>query len=104
MTNEPKDQVANPHFPGEIELYGDPGIASFDARVPKFLMILYIVMPIWGFFTFYYFWNGSLGWFDRGYWHQLQIAANTTFPIENQNMRLEEPIPPEQIPTTKQLK
>ncbi|MFI5344314.1 MAG: hypothetical protein ACHQUC_08855 [Chlamydiales bacterium] len=23
---------------------------------------------------------------DRGYWYQLQIAANTTMPYENQNL------------------
>lgn len=75
--------------PGELELYGDPGIASYDAKVPKFLWVTYLLLPIWGIFTFYYFWNGSLGWFDRGYWHELQIAANTTFPIENRYMMLE---------------
>jgi hypothetical protein len=86
MPHEGKDKVEDPHFPGEIELYGDPGIATFDAKVPKFLIATYLIWPIWGMITFYYFWNGSFGWFDRGYWHELQIAANTTFPIENQNM------------------
>lgn len=71
----------------EIELYGDPGIASGDAKVPFFLKFSYIFWPIWGIATFYYFWNGSMvGWVDPGYWDQLQIAANTTFPIENQYM------------------
>lgn len=73
----------------EAELYGDPGIASYDAKVPKFLLLTYLLLPIWGVVTFFYFWNGSLGWFDRGYWHELQIAANTTFPIENMTMVLE---------------
>ena len=86
MAHEGKDKVEDPHFSGEIELYGDPGIATFDAKVPKFLLWTYAILPIWGIVTFYYFWNGSIGWFDRGYWQQLQIAANTTFPIENQNM------------------
>jgi hypothetical protein len=104
MSHPNKDEIAEPHFPGEIELYGDPGIASFDAKVPKFLLIMYLILPIWGLITFFYFWNGSAGWLDRGYWHELQIAANTTFPIENQNMRLEEPIPAEQIPPIKQMK
>ncbi len=71
---------------GEIELYGDPGIATFDAKVSKFLIATYLLLPIWGFVTLYYFWNGSFGWLDQGYWRELQIAANTTFPIENQNM------------------
>ncbi len=71
--------------PEEIELYGEPGIASLDAKVPKFLFWTYIILPIWGLMALYYFWNGSRGWFDRGYWRELQIAANTTFPVENQN-------------------
>lgn len=70
----------------ELELYGDPGIASYDAKVPKFLIWTYIVLPIWGLATWYYFINGSVGWLDRGYWYQLQIAANTTLPYENQNL------------------
>ena len=86
MPHEGKDKIADPHMEGEIELYGDPGIATFDAKVPTFLKFTYLFWPIWGIITFYFFWNGSLGWFDRGYWHELQIAANTTFPILNQNM------------------
>jgi hypothetical protein len=86
MSQEVKDKVEEPLYSGEIELYGDPGIATFDAKIPTFLLATYIIMPIWGLFTFYYFWNGSIGWFDRGYWRELQIAANTTYPIENQNM------------------
>jgi hypothetical protein len=74
----------------EIELYGDPGIASYDAKIPKFLILTYILLPIWGIATGYYYWNGSVGWLDRGYWHQLQIAANTTLPYENQNIEAEE--------------
>lgn len=91
MSQEGKDQVELSHVPDEIELYGDPGIATFDAQVPKFLKFTYLFWPIWGIITLYFFWNGSLGWWDRGYWHELQIAANTTFPIENQNM------PPENL-------
>lgn len=70
----------------EIEFYGDPQIESKDARIPKFLLLTYWILPFWGIFTFYLYWNGSSGWLDRGYWHQLQIAANTTFPSQNQNM------------------
>lgn len=86
MNSEEKEKIGK----DEIELYGDPVIASYDAKVPKFLKITYAILPIWGFITLFYFWNGSTGWFDRGYWHELQIAANTTFPIENQNARPEE--------------
>lgn len=89
VSNQVSDKVEEPHYSGEIELYGDPGIASFDAKVPTFLILTYMVLPLWGIVAFVYFWNGSLGWFDRGYWHELQIAANTTFPIENQNMKVD---------------
>ncbi len=74
------------HETNEIEFYGDPDISSRDAKVPKFLILTYAILPFWGLLTLYYFWNGSAGWFDRGYWHELQVAANTTFPIVNQNM------------------
>lgn len=53
---------------------------SFDAPVPKWLLWSYIILPIWGLITLYIFWNGSWGWLDRGYWKELQQAANTTFP------------------------
>lgn len=88
MAQQEQDPIEDPHFSGEIELYGDPGIATFDAKVSKFLLATYLILPIWGLISLYYFWNGSIGWLDRGYWHELQVAANTTFPIENQNMML----------------
>lgn len=65
--------------------YGDEGIKSLDAKVPKFLIWTYAILPIWGLITLWWFWNGSLGWFDRGSWRQLQIAANTTFPSVNED-------------------
>lgn len=74
------------HEEEELELYGDDKIASFNARIPKFLILTYLLLPIWGVATLYYYWNGSRGWLDRGYWKELQIAANTTFPIQNQNL------------------
>jgi hypothetical protein len=73
------------HNEGEIEGYQDQEIPSYDHKVPRWLKWTYILLPIWGIFFFYFFWNGSYGWFDRGYWLQLQRAANTTFPIINQN-------------------
>src|ERR1700678_3192416 len=101
MAHEGKDKVEDPHFPGEIELYGRPGIATFDAKVPKFLIFNYIFWPIWGIVTLYYFCNGSVGgWLDPGHWHELQIAANTTFPIENQNMLPENQQLEERKPST----
>ncbi len=71
----------------EIEEYDAPDMTTKDARVPLFLKITYIIFPIWGVIWLFLFWNGNDGsWFDRGYWHELQIAANTTFPNENRNM------------------
>ena len=66
----------------DIELYGDPRIASKDAPIPGWLKCSYLVWPIVGLLWFYFFWNGSYGWLDRGYWQQLQRAANTTFPFD----------------------
>lgn len=70
----------------EVEEYGDEMIRSYDAKVPPFLKWTYLLLPIWGIITLYIFWNGSIGWFDRGAWQQLQIAANTTFPTENHDL------------------
>lgn len=64
----------------EIEEYGDPGIMSKDEPVPKALIFSYIFWPLFGLVWFYFFWNGSYGWLDRGYWQELQRAAGTTFP------------------------
>lgn len=66
----------------ELEEYGDVGIASKDAPVPRWLIFNYILWPIFGIVWFYYFWNGSYGWLDRGHWSQLQRAANTTIPFD----------------------
>lgn len=68
----------------ELELYGDPGIASYNAKVPKFLYFVYGILPIWGIIALVVLWNGTTGtWMDPGYWHDLQIAANTTYPMRN---------------------
>jgi hypothetical protein len=64
----------------ELDQYGDTGITSGHAKVPKWLIWTYIIMPIVGIAVFYLYWNGSQGWLDRGYWKELQRAANTTFP------------------------
>jgi len=69
----------------EIETYGDENIASYNGEVPRWLIWNYIFWPLVGLIILYFFWNGSYGWLDRGYWNQLQRAANTTFPIMNQN-------------------
>lgn len=69
----------------ELEEYGEPGIASADAKVPVWLKFTYLILPIWGVISFAMYWNGSWGWLDRGYWQQLQRAANTTFPHINED-------------------
>lgn len=69
------------HAEDEIEEYGDDNIASGNAKIPRWLVWSYILLPIWGILWFFLFWNGStVAWFDRGYWFELQQAANTTFP------------------------
>lgn len=69
------------HTNDEVEQYGDEYIASKDAPVPRWLIANYIFWPIAGLVIFYLYWNGSYGWLDRGYWQQLQRAANTTIPF-----------------------
>lgn len=64
----------------ELEVYGDESIGSKDAKVPRWLKLTYVLLPIWGFFWMWSYINGSNGWLDRGYWNQLQKAALTTFP------------------------
>lgn len=68
----------------DLEEYGDEGIASLDTPVPKWLKFNYLFWIIFGLIWFYLFWNGStVSYFDRGYWFELQKAANTTFPAKN---------------------
>jgi len=67
----------------EIEFYGDPGITSLDAKVPRWLKLTYIILPIWGVIVLFLYWNGSHGWLDRGSWKELQQAANTTYPFRD---------------------
>lgn len=59
----------------------DPNVVppSLENPVPRWLIATYIIMPIIGIIIFVLYWNGSSGWLDRGYWQQLQKAANTTF-------------------------
>lgn len=58
---------------------------SLDPPIYTWLKISYVLLPIWGIITFFIFWNGSFGWLDRGYWQELQEAANTTYPFVNHN-------------------
>lgn len=63
--------------------------ASEEHKISKFLYISYIVVFVWGIWALFAYWNGSHGWLDRGYWQQLQEAANTTFPFEKKEPYLE---------------
>jgi hypothetical protein len=67
----------------DIEYYGDQTIASKDAKVPRWLKWSYPIIILWGFVWLFLYWNGAHGWIDRGYWYQLEQAANTTIPFEN---------------------
>lgn len=64
----------------ESEEYGDEYIVSNNAPVPRWLKFNYVLWILFGIIWFYLFWNGStVPYFDRGYWFELQKAANTTF-------------------------
>lgn len=85
MTNEghPKEKKVDLKKLEELDIYGNTGISEGDAKIPRWLLLTYTILPIWGIVSFAIYWNGSHGWLDRGYWQQLQRAANTTFPSEN---------------------
>lgn len=60
------------------ETFGDTGIATKDAPIPLFLKLTYILLPLWGLLTLYYFWDGSTSsWLDGRHWKALQEAAGT---------------------------
>lgn len=63
-----------------LDEYGDTGITSAHAPIPKWIIWLIPTLFLWGLLWFFLFWNGSWGWLDRGHWFKLQQAANTTFP------------------------
>ncbi len=59
--------------------YADHEVEEFDdTGIPTFLKWVYVILPIWGVFWFYMYWDGSAGFLDRGYWRDLEKAANTT--------------------------
>lgn len=77
MNEENKElQIQDP----DVDLYGDKDIASGHAPPPKWLIVSNTFFTIFGLIWLCFFWNGSYGWLDRGYWSQLQRAANTTYP------------------------
>jgi hypothetical protein len=58
----------------------DAQIPSYENPVPRWLLISYPILIALGLLWLFLFWNGSRGWLDRGYWSELQSAANTKFP------------------------
>ena len=68
---EEEGVVLDDYAGGEIKEYA-------NTTVPTFLKCVYVIMPIFGIVWTLTFWNGSAGWFDRGYWYELENAANTT--------------------------
>ena len=69
----------------DIQWYQDDAKVppSGHAKVPKWLIWTYILLPIWGIIVLFLYWNGSFGYLDRGYWEELQEAANTRYPFVN---------------------
>jgi hypothetical protein len=53
-------------------------ISSEERKIPRFLLITYIILILGGICGFFLYWNGSHGFLDRGYWQQLQQAARTS--------------------------
>lgn len=78
----------------DVLQYSGGEITELDGtKVPLFLKYTYAILPIWGIFWGVMYWNGSKGWLDRGYWSQLQQAANTRLespkdliPIKKKNL------------------
>lgn len=63
------------------EFYGDSGVASKNEKMPRWLKYSNWFFVFFGIVWLFFFWNGSYGWLDRGYWSELQRAANTTYPF-----------------------
>ncbi len=67
----------------EGEIYGDDEVIEYtNTKIPKWLWIFYIGMPLWAILWFWLYWDGSEGLLDRGHWRALEEAAHTTYPFE----------------------
>ena len=63
----------------QVHTYGDNEVKEYENMpVPMFLKVAYLLILIVGSVGLWAFWNGSTGYFDRGYWKELQIVAGTT--------------------------
>jgi len=67
----------------EIEENEVPVYQKEEPKIAWWLKLSYILLPLWGFYACYVYWNGSVGWLDPGAWQGLQKAANTTAYSEN---------------------
>lgn len=69
MTQENKDP---------LDMYAGGEIQEIpDTKIPWYIKLITLVLPLWGILWFFYFANGSFGWVDRGAWNDLQKAAQT---------------------------
>ena len=67
----------------DAEIYGDNEVTEYThTRTPRWLIWLYIIMPIWAIVWLLLTWNGQLTWLDKNHWFALEQAANTTYPFE----------------------
>jgi hypothetical protein len=66
-----------------VDDFADNEVQEYhDTPIPKFLMAIYVILPIWGIVWWALYWNGSQGFLDRGYWSDLERAAGTTMITE----------------------
>jgi hypothetical protein len=63
-----------------LEEYSSEEARDLNMPVPLFLKVTYVVVLAVCIFWAVYFWGGSRGYFDRGRWRQLEVAAQTTTP------------------------
>ncbi len=67
-------------LPYDTEHYAGEEVEEYvGIPVPTFLKWVYLILPIWGLFWFWMYWDGSTGALDRGSWQDLAQAAKTTF-------------------------
>ncbi|SCA58754.1 Uncharacterized protein AB751O23_AN_00090 [Chlamydiales bacterium SCGC AB-751-O23] len=63
----------------QLDQYSGGEIKEFkDTKVPTFLKITYFTLIAWGLTWFVFYFDGSQGYLDRGYWQELAQAAKTT--------------------------
>lgn len=72
----------------KLDVYADNEITELvDTKVPTFLKFVYVLLPIWGIIWWVYYWDGSGGFLDRGYWRELQTQARTTRVMKDKDIQ-----------------